>query len=188
MPTRNKRRYRKKNKRSRSKKRSRRKSTYYSRKIKKKMKKRLKNIRKKLKKSACKNYRKKSKYIRKYKKKSKKHRRIQLGCSKQKGGNCTDRSCEYPKNMGEIMTGTPNNLHYADLTPRTTQNRHPNAQLGGGFGGLGTSKLIDFGGSGLLTAARDGVNHLYNYKRTWDADRHIVSADPVVKSDRMDNN
>ena len=142
-------------------------------------------IRKNRKKSACNNKKRKAAYIKRYKKKSKRHRNVQLGCSKQRGGNY---GCEYPSNMGQIMTGRPLNTLSHDLIPQTTQSRHPSSQQGGGFDGLGTSKLIDFGGSGLLTATRGGINSLFNLKQVWNADRRIESSDPIDKSDRMDNN
>jgi hypothetical protein len=110
-----------------------------------------------------------------------------MGCAKQNGGY----SCEYPKNMGEIITGKANNLHYADLTPKSTQNYNPIQlkQSGGNFtkfDGIGTSKLINFGLSNPLTNARGVVNSISNLKNTWDADRHVSSADPVVFGE-MDN-
>ena len=89
--------------------------------------------------------------------------------------------------MGQIVTGRPLNTLSHDLIPQTTQSRHPSSQTGGGFDGLGTSKLINFGGSGLLTATRGGINSLFNLKQVWNADRRIESADPIDKSDRMDN-
>jgi hypothetical protein len=141
-------------------------------------------IKRRKKKSACVSRKKKSAYIKKYKKKYNKKRRIQLGCSKQRGGNY---ACEYPKNMGEIITGTPLNQMGTDLTPQSTQARHPATQQGGGFDGLGTSKLINFGGSSFLTATRGGINSLYNVKQLWNADRYAESADPVDVSKRMDN-
>jgi len=136
-----------------------------------------------------------SKYRRKRRtRKQKKYKRVQRGCSrKQRGGNACIYNCEYPNNMGEIVTGTKQNLHYSDLTPHTTQNRHPNqynSQQGGGiigYDGLGTGRLIDFGGSSLLTGARQLVNDVYNVKNTWNADHKVESADPVVATDRMDN-
>ena len=146
-------------------------------------------IRKNKKKSACKSNKKKSNYIKKYKKKSKNkkgYKGVQLGCSKQRGGNFANQACEYPSNMGEIVTGTPLNKLNSDVIPQTTQSRHPGAQLGGGFDGIGTSKLINLGGSSLLTATRGGINSLSNLKRVWDADRRIESADPIEKSSRMD--
>jgi len=145
-------------------------------------------IRKNKKKSPCKSNKKKSNYIKKYRKsKNKKgYKGVQLGCSKQRGGNFANQACEYPSNMGEIVTGTPLNKLNSDVIPQTTQSRHPGAQLGGGFDGIGTSKLINLGGSSLLTATRGGINSLSNLKRVWDADRRIESADPIEKSSRMD--
>ena len=136
-----------------------------------------------------------SKYRRKRRsRKQRKYKRVQRGCSrKQRGGNACIYNCEYPNNMGEIITGTKQNLHYSDLTPHTTQNRHPNpytSQQGGGiigYDGLGTGRLIDFGGSSLLTGARQLVNDVYNVKNTWNADHKVESADPVEATDRMDN-
>ena len=129
----------------------------------------------------------------KKKKMKRRYRRVQKGCAKQKGGsNCVDYNCEYPKNMGEIMTGTKNNLQGSDLIPETTQNRLPSLapkQSGGsliGFDGLGTSKLIDFGLSQPLTTARNGMNYFYDIKNTWNGDRKVASADPIVPG-KMDN-
>jgi len=134
------------------------------------------------------------------KKKSKRgYRGVQMGCAKQRGGaaNCVDYNCEYPSNMGSIITGTKYNLQgsdlqNADLIPRTTQNHFPALppkQTGGGlfgFDGLGTSKLIDFGLSHPLTTMRNSMNYLYDFKNTWDADRQVASADPIV-AHKMDN-
>ena len=184
-----KKRYSKKNKRRVSKRGGRRNSRNSRRRVSKRRGgKRYKRRRKKssnkrlLKKNSCKRKRK----VQKKSRKVKGYKRVQMGCAKQKGGNCADRSCEYPENAGEIMTGVKRNLYLNDLTPQTTQQRYP--QHGAGFDGLGTSKLIDFGGSGLLTSFRNGANSLYNVKKTWNADRHIESSDPVDKSHRMDNN
>ena len=120
-------------------------------------------------------------------KKSRGHR-VQMGCAKQKGGSSDlNYNCNYPRNMGSIITGTKNNLQCSDLVPETTQNRIP--QKGGGiigFDGFGTSKMVDFGLSNLLTTAREGVNGIVNVKSTWNADRRVASADPVV-SHKMDN-
>jgi hypothetical protein len=145
-------------------------------------KRRKKSIKRRLKKSPCKRKRK----VQKKSRKKLGYKRVQMGCAKQRGGNCTDRSCEYPENTGEIITGIGKNLYLNDLTPQSTQQRYP--QHGAGFDGLGTSKFIDFGGSGLLTTIRNGINSLGNVKQTWNADRKIESSDPVDKTDRMDNN
>ena len=98
-----------------------------------------------------------------YRRKSKRgYKRVQRGCAKQRGGSCVDYNCEYPHNMGSIITGTKNNLQGADLIPQTTQNRLPYMpvkQNGGaliGFDGLGTSKLIDFG---FLANKNDYINY-----------------------------
>tara|TARA_B100000795_G_scaffold267547_3_gene252601 strand:+ start:3236 stop:3583 length:348 start_codon:yes stop_codon:yes gene_type:complete len=114
-----------------------------------------------------------------------------MGCAKQGAKQNGGYSCEYPKNMGEIITGKSNNLHFADLTPKSTQNYNPIQlkQQGGGlinFDGMGTGKLIDFGLSNTLTNARSVANSLSNLKSTWDADRHVSSADPVDFG-KMDN-
>ena len=140
-------------------------------------------------KSRCKRSRK----VNRKRKKRNGYRGVQTGCAKQRGGaSCVDYNCEYPGNMGAIVTGTKYNLHGSDLTPQTTQNRLPSLapkQSGGsliGFDGLGTSKLIDFGLSHPLTTARSGMNYFRDIKNTWNADRQVASADPVVPG-KMDN-
>jgi len=111
--------------------------------------------------------------------------------ARQRGG-AANYNCEYPNNMGEIITGTKNNLQWSDLTPQTTQNRLPSLALeqkGGGligFGGLGTGKLINLGLSHPLTTVRNSMNYLSDIKNTWDADRQLASADPVI-AHKMDN-
>ena len=121
------------------------------------------------------------------------YRGVQTGCAKQRGGaSCVDYNCEYPNNMGDIITNTKYNLQGSDLTPESTQNRLPSLppkQSGGGligFDGLGTSKLIDFGLSNPLTSARNSTNYIKDIKNTWNADRQVASADPTVVT-RMDN-
>jgi len=171
----------------------------------KKSKKKSKRLRRK---SRCNRSRK---VYRKRKKSKRGYRRVQMGCAKRLGskrrgskrrgskrrgskqmGGAANYNCEYPNNMSEIVTGTKNNLQGADLTPQTTQNRLPSLALeqkGGGligFDGLGTSKLIDFGLSHSLTTARNGMNYLSDIKNTWDADRQVASADPVI-AHKMDN-
>tara|TARA_Y100000389_G_C17410126_1_gene490387 strand:- start:439 stop:972 length:534 start_codon:yes stop_codon:yes gene_type:complete len=149
-----------------------------------------KRRRRKRKKSRCKRSRK----VYRKRKNRKGYRGVQTGCAKQKGGaNCSDYNCEYPHNMGEIMTGTKNNLQGSDLIPETTQNRLPSLapkQSGGGligFDGLGTSKLIDFGLSHPLTTARNGMNYMRDMKNTWNADRKVASADPTIPGNMDDS-
>ena len=145
--------------------------------------------RKRRSKSRCKRSRK----VYRKRKNKKGYRGVQTGCAKQRGGaSCLDYNCEYPHNMGAIVTGTKYNLQGSDLTPQTTQNRLPSLapkQSGGGligFDGLGTSKLIDFGLSHPLTTARNGMNYLRDVKNTWNADRQVASADPTIPV-KMDN-
>jgi hypothetical protein len=146
------------------------------------------------------------KVYRKRKKSKRGYRRVQMGCAKRRGskrrgskrrgvrqmGGAANYNCEYPNNMGEIVTGTKNNLQGADLIPHTTQNRLPSLALeqkGGGligFGGLGTGKLINLGLSHPLTTVRNSINYLSDIKNTWDADRQEASADPII-AHKMDN-
>ena len=166
----------------------------------KKSKKKSKRLRRK---SICNRSRK---VYRKRKKSKRGYRRVQMGCAKRQGakrqgsrqrgarqrGGAANYNCEYPNNMGEIITGTKNNLQWSDLTPQTTQNRLPSLALeqkGGGligFGGLGTGKLINLGLSHPLTTVRNSMNYLSDIKNTWDADRQLASADPVI-AHKMDN-
>lgn len=90
---------------------------------------------------------------------------------KQRGGS---RACH----MGEVFTGyTRNNYNLkGSLYPVSTQNHIP--KMSGG--GLFSQRAIDFGLGNALTFARDGVNHLTNLKQTWNGDRHVDSADPVI--------
>lgn len=145
--------------------------------------------RRRKKKSRCKRSRK----VYRKRKSKRGYRGVQMGCAKQRGGaSCVDYNCEYPHNMGSIITGKTNNLQGSDLTPQTTQNRLPSLALkqsGGGlidFDGLGTSKFIDFGLSHPLTTVRNGVNYMLDMKNTWDADRQEASADPIIPH-KMDN-
>tara|TARA_Y100000591_G_C21788151_1_gene675004 strand:- start:794 stop:1312 length:519 start_codon:yes stop_codon:yes gene_type:complete len=91
-------------------------------------------------------------------------------CTKRKfrgGGNCTK------TDMGERFTGYAYNNHEADLRSTSSQNHIP---LHGG--GLGQA-LIDFGGSGLVTAGRNLVNLGTNVVRQYKGDVDVPSADPI---------
>lgn len=157
-------------------------SRRYSRKLSKKKNKRRK-------KSRCMRSRKR------YRKKSRRgKRKIQYGCAKQRGGSadaCVNYGCEYPQSMGQTFTGTELNTLKSDLIPQSTQQRLPIINYGGepqkgggaiGYDGLGTSKIIDFGIGNPLTAIRNGFNYGYNLKRTWNGDRSVDSASPIVQN------
>lgn len=91
-------------------------------------------------------------------------------CTKRKfrgGGNCTK------TDMGERFTGYAYNNHETDLRSTSSQNHIP---LHGG--GLGQA-LIDFGGSGLVTAGRNLVNLGTNVVRQYNGDVDVPSADPI---------
>ena len=134
-------------------------------------------------KKCCKNHEKKCKTkrcvknTRKFKRiKRKLKKKMQRGCSKQRGGS----------DMGETFTGYKRNLYNMEgsLLPKTTQSDIPIQQMNGG--GLLSQRTIDFGLGNALTFMRDGQNVFKNIGRTWYGDHHVESANPVVPSKDMD--
>lgn len=121
-----------------------------------------------IKRKSRKKSRKKSRRSRSRKNKTKRRR---YRSRKQRGGN---RACH----MGEVFTGYGiNNYNLkGSLYPVSTQDHVP--KMSGG--GLFSQRAIDFGLGNALTFTRDGVNHLTNLKQTWNGDRHVDSADPVI--------
>ena len=125
------------------------------------------------------NYKKKSNKRHYRRRRKNKTRRMICKCCVKRKCPCVTKKLRggggrFITDMGERFTGYAYNNHETDLRSTSTQNHHP--IVGGGL----SQALIDFGGSGLVTAGRNLVNMGQNAIRQYNGDKFVASADPVV--------